>query len=225
MAAGTDVLEKRSGPRRLSQMLVLTGGEVSDEPLCLQMADLMHQKKLHLTLMGVGLDWKASLIKDMAKRSDGKWYYIDVNDKRESERIFVEEFEDDIYADSHWTQTELHLRPMKDVKISRLWDLGFDSDRHNGRCIIQELPLTNEPEERHIVVNIGVVEIGRPVSFLLEVYCPSARMANISLRKQRLPTTLGSGDVSRVDYFLWKLVMTLTRGMVRSIRRSKRPSS
>ena len=46
-------------------------------------------KKIHLTLMGVGIDWKASLIKDLAKLSEGKWYYIDVNQKEEAERIFV----------------------------------------------------------------------------------------------------------------------------------------
>ena len=32
--------------------------------------------------MGVGLDWKADLIKDLAKICEGKWCYIDVNDKR-----------------------------------------------------------------------------------------------------------------------------------------------
>jgi len=51
------------------------------------------EKKIHLTLMGVGLDWKASLIKDLAKLSEGKWYYIDVNRPRRPSAIFVEEFE------------------------------------------------------------------------------------------------------------------------------------
>ena len=72
-------------------MLVLTDGETSGEQNCRQLAQEAAQKKIHLTLMGVGIDWKASLIKDLARLSEGKWYYIDVNNKEETERMAVED--------------------------------------------------------------------------------------------------------------------------------------
>ena len=69
---------------KLSQVLVLTDGETSGEQIAAKLAQQAARKKIHLTLMGVGIDWKASLIKDLAKLSEGKWYYIDVNDKERS---------------------------------------------------------------------------------------------------------------------------------------------
>ena len=68
-----------AGGGRLSQVLVLTDGETTGEVHCRELAQEAARKKIHLTLMGVGIDWKASLIKDLAKLSEGKWYYIDVN--------------------------------------------------------------------------------------------------------------------------------------------------
>ena len=59
-----------------------------------------------------------SLIKDLAKLAEGKWDYIDVNDASAAERIFVEEFEH--LAAAGFLNVEMHLRPMKDVKIKRV---------------------------------------------------------------------------------------------------------
>ncbi|MCS7046490.1 MAG: VWA domain-containing protein, partial [Gemmataceae bacterium] len=93
MRLALEEVEKNATPGCLSQVLVLTDGETSGEVECRQLAQRAHEKKVHLTLMGVGLDWKASLIKDLARISEGKWYYIDVNQASEAERIFAEEFE------------------------------------------------------------------------------------------------------------------------------------
>src|SRR5476649_1506110 len=117
MRLALDEIEKLSGPGLLSQVLVLTDGETSGEQDCRQLAERAHKSKIHLTMMGVGLDWKANLIKDLAKISEGKWYYIDVNDAAEAERIFVEEFEQ--LAASAFLNVEMHLRPMKDIKVKR----------------------------------------------------------------------------------------------------------
>src|SRR5262245_65242981 len=96
--------------------------------------------------MGVGIDWKANLIKDLAKISEGKWYYIDVNQAAEAERIFLEEFEH--LAAVAFTNVELHLRPVKDVKIKRV------------RMVVPEIKelQTTEPEERHLVATLGTLE-------------------------------------------------------------------
>src|SRR5436190_3440969 len=74
MRIALDEVEKLAGPGRLSQVLVLTDGETSGEQDCRTLAQRAHDNKVHLTMMGVGLDWKAALIKDLAKISEGKWY-------------------------------------------------------------------------------------------------------------------------------------------------------
>jgi len=87
IALGMAELEKTAAGGKLSQVVVLTDGETSGEQNCKALAQKAAQKKIHLTFMGIGTDWKASLIKDLAKLSEGKWYYIDTNDKKEAERI------------------------------------------------------------------------------------------------------------------------------------------
>src|SRR5204862_5450428 len=93
MRLALDEVEKLAGPGRLSQIIVLTDGETSGEQDCRKLAERAAKNKIHLTLMGVGVDWKANLIKDLARISEGKWYYIDTADALGAERIFVEEFE------------------------------------------------------------------------------------------------------------------------------------
>src|SRR6266436_3047155 len=66
MRMALDEVEKVAGSGRLSQVVVLTDGETSGEQECRTLAQRAHDNKVHLTMMGVGLDWKASLIKDLA---------------------------------------------------------------------------------------------------------------------------------------------------------------
>src|SRR5947208_1754193 len=100
-------IEKGSEAGWLIQIVVLTDGETSGEQQCRQLAQQAAAKKIHFTVMGVGTEWNASLIKDLARLAEGKWYYIDVSEAQEAERIFVEEFEH--LAASGFTNVELHL--------------------------------------------------------------------------------------------------------------------
>ena len=113
-----DEIEKLAAPGRLSQVVVLTDGETSGEQECRQLAERAHNSKVHLTLMGVGLDWKASLIKDLAKLGRGKWYYIDVNDAQETMRIFTREFES--LAASAFLNVEMHFRTVSRDSYERI---------------------------------------------------------------------------------------------------------
>jgi len=108
---GMTEIEKRLGQGCLSQMLVLTDGETSGETQCRQLAKQAGEKKIHFTMMGVGTEWNSNLIKDLAKLAEGKWYYIDVNEAAETERVFVEEFE--TLASTAFTNVELHLWPSR----------------------------------------------------------------------------------------------------------------
>src|SRR5438309_1938446 len=59
MKLALDEVEKTAGPGRLSQVVVLTDGETSGEQDCRTLAERAAKSKIHLTLMGVGIDWKA----------------------------------------------------------------------------------------------------------------------------------------------------------------------
>src|SRR5438874_729492 len=66
MRLALDEIEKLAGPGRLSQVVVLTDGETSGEQECRALAQRAHEMKVHLTMMGVGLDWNDSIIKYFA---------------------------------------------------------------------------------------------------------------------------------------------------------------
>jgi Ca-activated chloride channel family protein len=145
---------------QLSQVVVLTDGETSGESACRQLAQDAAQKKIHLTLMGVGTEWNASLIKDLAKLSDGKWYYIDVNEAGEVQRVFLEEFEH--LAAAGFTNVEMRLRPVRDVKVKRVRQVVPE---------IRELQV-NELEDRLLVASLGTLEHDSPRRYILDLSLP-----------------------------------------------------
>jgi Ca-activated chloride channel family protein len=189
-------VEKNASGGRLSQILVLTDGETSGEQNCRELALEAARKKIHLTLMGVGTDWKASLIKDLAKLSEGKWYYIDVNKKEEAERIFVEEFEQ--LAATAFKDVEMHLRPMKDIKLKRV------------RQVVPEIKTLNlaEPEERHQVAQLGTLQHDNVTRYVLELTVPKRPDGKFVIAQMEVTYDLGLGK--RESTGLVPLEMTYT---------------
>jgi len=181
MRLALDEVEKLASPGRLSQIVVLTDGETSGEQDCRQLAQRAHQSKIHLTMMGVGLDWKANLIKDLAKISEGKWYYIDVNQAAEAERIFVEEFEQ--LAATAFMNVEMHLRPMKDIKIKRV------------RQVVPEIKemATMEPEERHLVAALGTLQKDQSSRYVLDLSLPKRPDGKYVIAQMEITYDLGMG--------------------------------
>jgi Ca-activated chloride channel family protein len=181
MRLALDEIEKLAGPGQLSQILVLTDGETSGEQECRQLAERAQKSKIHLTLMGVGIDWKANLIKDLAKISEGKWYYIDVNQKEEAERIFVEEFEQ--LAATAFLNVEMHLRPMKDIKIKRI------------RQVVPEIKqvASTEPEERHLVAALGTLGKDQSNRYVLDLSLPKRPDGKYVIAQMEITYDLGQG--------------------------------
>jgi Ca-activated chloride channel family protein len=182
MRLALEEIEKLAAADRLSQVLVLTDGETSGETECRQLAQRAHEKKIHLTLMGVGLDWKASLIKDLAKLSEGKWYYIDVNQASEAERIFAEEFEN--LAATAFLNVEMHLRPMKDIKIKRVRQVVPE---------IKELTAT-EPEERHLVASLGTLQKDQSTRYVLDLSLPKRADGKYVIAQLEVTYDVGTGN-------------------------------
>jgi Ca-activated chloride channel family protein len=183
MRLALDEIEKLAGPGQLSQILVLTDGETSGEQECRQLAERAQKSKIHLTLMGVGIDWKANLIKDLAKISEGKWYYIDVNQAAEAERIFVEEFEQ--LAATAFMNVEMHLRPMKDVKIKRV------------RQVVPEIKelATTEPEERHLLAPLGTLQKDQSNRYVLDLSLPKRPDGKYVVAQMEITYDLGMGKI------------------------------
>lgn len=181
IALGLGEVAGQSGGGRLSQVLVLTDGETSGEQQCRQLAQEAAQKKVHFTVMGVGTEWNASLLKDLARLAEGKWYYIDVNDAQEAERVFLAEFEH--LAAATFTNVEMHLWPVKDVKIKRVRMVVPE---------IKELP-TSEPEERHLVASLGTLERDKPTRYILDLSLPKRPDGNYVIAQVEVSYDGGSG--------------------------------
>ncbi len=160
MRLGITEVEKNAKSGHVSQVVVLTDGETSGEQQCRQLAQEAGQKKIQLALMGVGTEWNSSLIKDLAKLSDGKWYYIDVNEAQEAQRVFLAEFEH--LAAAGFADVEMHIRPVKDVRIKRVRQVVPE---------IKELQ-SAEPEERHLVAKLGTLERDKPSRYILDLSLP-----------------------------------------------------
>jgi Ca-activated chloride channel family protein len=182
MSLALEEVEKLANSGHLSQIVILTDGETSGETECRKLAQRAAEKKIHLTLMGVGLDWKASLIKDLAKISEGKWYYIDVNQAAEAERIFVEEFEQ--LAAAAFMNVEMHLRPMKDVKIKRI------------RQVVPEIKelATSEPEDRHLVGQLGTLQKDNSTRYILDLSLPKRPDGKFVIAQLEITYDLGTGN-------------------------------
>jgi len=180
MNLALEELAKNAGPGKLSRMVVLTDGETSGERICRELAATLPGKKMQITLMGVGTEWNASLIKDLAKQGEGSWYYIDVEKKEEAERVFLEEFEH--LAAATFTNVEMHLRPVKDVRIKRC------------RLVVPEIKELNlsEVEERHLVAQLGTLEKDKSTRYVLDLSLPARPDGNYVIAQVEVTYEVGN---------------------------------
>jgi Ca-activated chloride channel family protein len=178
---GLAEVEKSAGTGRLSQVVVLTDGETSGEQVCRQLAQKAAEKKIHFSVMGIGTEWNASLLKDLARLADGTWYYIDVNEAEEAQRVFLKEFEH--LASTAFTDVQMHLVPVKDVRVKRVRQVVPE---------IKELELI-EPEERHLIASLGTLERDNPSRYILDLSLPKRPDGNYVILQLEVSYALGSG--------------------------------
>jgi Ca-activated chloride channel family protein len=180
--AGMQEVERQSNTGRLSQVLVLTDGETSGEQVCRQHAQTAAQKSIHLSMMGVGTEWNSSLIKDLAKLSEGKWYYIDVNDAKSADLVFQQEFES--LAATGFTNVEMQLKPFKDIKIKRVRQVVPE---------IKELKLTGG-DGQPLVATLGTLERDKPTRYILDLSLPKRPDGKYAIAKLEVTYDLGTGN-------------------------------
>jgi Ca-activated chloride channel family protein len=145
----------------LTHVLLLTDGETSGEQNCRELAKSMPDKQEHLTIIGVGTEWNASLVKDLASLSEGKWYYVDEAQKSETQRVFLEEFAH--LRATVFRDVKLHVKPMKDVKLKRC------------RLVVPEIKELNldAQEERHLIASLGTLERDKSTRYILDLSLPN----------------------------------------------------
>jgi Ca-activated chloride channel homolog len=160
MQKGLEEVSRNAAAGRLSQLVVLTDGETTGEQRCRQLAQQAARDGIRLTLMGVGTEWNATLLKDLAKVGEGTWYYIDENQAAEAKRVFLEEFGH--LAAAGFTNVELHLWPVKDVRVKRVRQVVPE---------IKDLPLA-EAEERHLRAALGTLERDKAARYILDLSLP-----------------------------------------------------
>ncbi len=181
IALGLGELEKNAGTGKLSQLVVLTDGETSGEHMCKQLAQQAAQKKIHFTVMGVGTEWNSTLIKDLAKLAEGKWYYIDVNQAQEAERIFIEEFEQ--LAATGFLNVEMTIKPFKDIKIKRVRQVVPE---------IKELKVS-ETEGQQLLATLGTLERDKPTRYIIDLSLPKRPDGKFAVASLEVTYDLGSG--------------------------------
>jgi hypothetical protein len=160
------------------------------------LAKKLIDKKINLSLMGVGTDWKDELIKELSTLSNGKWYYIDVNNKAEAERIFKKEFE--TLAATGFTEVEMILRPMKDIKLKRVRMVVPE---------VKELKL-DETGERQLATKLGALQHDQTSRYILDLTVPKRPDGKYVIAQVEITYDLGTGK--RESSGLIPLEMTYT---------------
>jgi Ca-activated chloride channel family protein len=178
---GLSEVEKNVGAGKLSQIVVLTDGETSGEQSCRELAKACAEKKVRFNVIGVGTEWNQGLIKDLARLAEGDWGYIDVNDASSAERVFQKEFES--LAAAGFLDVEMHLRPMKDIKIKRVRMVVPE---------IKELSLA-EKEERHLVAPLGTLERDKSTRYIVELSLPKRPDGKFLIANVEVTFDPGSG--------------------------------
>ena len=199
---GLDEVEKLSGPGKLTQLVVLTDGETSGETTCRQLAEQAGQKQIRFNVIGVGTEWNQGLIKDLARLAQGDWGYIDVNDASAAERVFVQQFE--AMAATGFLNVEMHLRPMKDIKIKRVRMVVPE---------IKELP-ANEVEERHLVANLGTLERDKPTRYILDLSLPKRPDGKFRIADIEITFDPGTGQRETTGAFPLEVQYSAQQGYV-----------
>ncbi len=199
---GLGEVEKNAGAGKLSQLFVLTDGETSGEQMCKELAKQSAGKKIKMNVIGVGTEWNQHLIKDLAKLSEGDWGYIDVNDATAAEKLFQQEFE--TLAAAGFLNVEMHLRPMKDIKVKRV------------RQVVPEIKelATTEPEERHLLAQLGTLERDKSTRYILDLTLPKRPDGKFNIATLEVTFDPGTGTRETTGPVPLEVTYSATQGYI-----------
>ena len=117
----------------------------------------------------------------MSRLGDGQWCYIDTDQAEEAERVFVEEFTR--LSATAFTNVEMHLRPVKDVRLKRFRQVVPE---------IRELKVV-EAGERHLIAHLGTLEKDQARRYILEMSLPRRPDGKYVVARMELRYEVGGG--------------------------------
>ncbi len=163
VARGMEEVKKNVGSGRINQVVV-------------------RDQKIRLTLLGVGIEWNAELLKDMARRSEGRWCYIDASQAQEAGRVFHREF--DRLSATAFTNVEFQIRPARGVRIKRL------------RQVVPEITdvQLEEREDRRLAAQLGALEKDQARRYILEMSLPRRPDGRYVIAQMEITYDLGVGQ-------------------------------
>src|SRR5262249_13237417 len=115
------------------------------------------------------------------KVSLGKWHYIDVSLANDTERVILEEFA--TLAATGFLNVEMHIRAVKNVKVKRVRQVSPD---------IQTMEL-KEPEERHLVANLGTLVRDNPTKYIVDLSVPKRPDGKYAVAQLEISFDPGTG--------------------------------
>lgn len=195
------------GAARKCAILVLTDGEIMDEEACRQVARQAARETTPITIVGVGAEWNASMANEVAGLTGGKCYSIDHHQSQAAVGIIQQEFErlDAI----GFTDVEMHLRLVKDVKITRVHSVGRD---------VKELKV-EERGNRHVVISLGTLGKQEKNSYLVDLSLPKRPDGKYAIARLEIAYRFArSGGFHKTREVLW-LPCTPLKGMASGLLR------
>jgi hypothetical protein len=136
--------------------------------------------------MGIGTEWNSGLIKDLARESDGRWYYIDAEQADESLRVFLAEF--DRLADISFVNVTMDVRPVRDVKVKRVRQVAPQ---------IREVPIT-PLDERAVAATLGTLVQSAPTKYVLDLSLPRRPDGKYVVAQVEVKYDAGDGQVQSI---------------------------
>ncbi len=194
--AGRDELLKSSSPGQLQRVILISDGQANEgitatNSLASMARDAL-ARGIHLTTMGVGLEFNENLMTAMAEHGGGHYYFIE--DSTALAAIFAKELKTLTSAMARQASLEITLAP--GVELLQLYGYAYEQ---RGRVITVKLPDMFGGQERKVICKLkaptsvaGVTPLAGTKLAFTEV--KSGRLVTLSSAS----TVLVTGDAARI---------------------------
>jgi Ca-activated chloride channel family protein len=171
----------KNAEERFSNLILLTDGDTDGGDECRELAREAASARVRFTLIGLGTEWNSALLKELASLTDGRWYFVDSADPQATKPTFETEFAR--LTGVVFPRADLHVRPMKNVRVKRIRRVAPD---------IRDITL-HTPNERLAIAPMGAIEAQRPAQYLLELGLPKRPDAKYVIAQIEVRYSAGAG--------------------------------
>lgn len=166
---------------RLSRVVILTDGQTwGDEEICRTLAGQLAAAGVPITAFGLGAEWNAQLLEDLAAAGNGRADYID-------DAAAIDTFFQQMIRSAQSTtvqQARLVLRPLAGVEVRAV---------HRVRPLVQQLAL-QPSAERTYVIGLGDIAAHESPQVLCDLLLPARPAGEYRLMQLQLIGTVPGGS-------------------------------